>query len=199
MRSIALRPWELAAYMREKKLLVVRPVRHQEDIEVDDDGQFIHAHSHQCPGYCDFACDMRCPFGKPGEVLGIKEPYVIGYETGDGQHYSAIPWTGSDPQRDGKVFYRIDCHDDPKGPQRPWETARSMPPWAIRHRPTIADIRVMRVGEIGADDVIATHIDLIGCSTDTAKRNVFASQWMKDHGKDSWASSPWCWFMNVVE
>jgi hypothetical protein len=186
MKSICLKPWELAAYMREKKLLVVRPVKPQPEFHssLGCIAHYIGRSTYRS------GLPTKCPFGKPGEVLGIKEAWSSFYDSvEDGGIGGDVPIY--------KATYEEDFDEDPS--EVSWHPAVTMPLWAIRHRPTIADIRVMRVGEIGADDVIATHIDLIGCSTDTAKRNVFASQWMKDHGKDSWASSPWCWFMNVVE
>lgn len=72
-----------------------------------------------------------CPYGKPGDRLWVRETFVIGYP-GAGNTYSAIPWTGADPQKDGKVFYRADGDDPKDGPQRPWTPSIHMPRWASR-------------------------------------------------------------------
>jgi hypothetical protein len=156
MNTIALRPWESAAYMREKKLLVVRPVKPQpfEQPELFSDGRW-HA-----PWDNDKAPDdrygIKCPFGKPGEVLGLKEPFQI-YDYCPGEYGGTgelgYPCTKIPKENNGGwcPIYRADDESD-----GPWRPAQHMPLWAIRHRPTIADIRVMRVGEMSEEDAQAT-------------------------------------------
>lgn len=152
MKSIALRPWELAAYRREKNLLVVRPVKPQppegwspiaceeyRPLVPDADGMAVEA-SESIFGAYDEDWGTKCPFGKPGKVLGIKEAGQ--WEAAEFDHTLC----GTTPVMTARIRYAAD------GCPKPWRPAQHMPPWAIRHRPTIADIRVMRVGEMTAQE-----------------------------------------------
>ena len=112
MKTICLKPWELAAYMREKKLLVVRPFHltqmpgetkrdliYRDGIVWAELGEqeydphtkrSIYGAECRLEDNCMFYSPIvsgkgprgegnvvKCPFGKPGEVLGIKEPWGL--------------------------------------------------------------------------------------------------------------------------
>jgi hypothetical protein len=145
MNTIALRPWELAAYMRWKAggckgpFLLVRPVKPQPEFhsELGCIAHYIGRSTYRS------GLPTKCPFGKPGAVLGIKEAWRA---TGSGQ-LSIDGKTVDRPDSPNKVVYRADGWDP-----GPWQPSSRLPLLAIRHRPTIADIRVVRVGEITAQE-----------------------------------------------
>jgi len=210
MKSIALRPWELAAYMRWKNgghkgpFLLVRPVKSRWDNrwEVDDCGpngamwpywpDYVHGGEMDDPR-------MPCPFGKPGEVLGIKEPFEIAPERHEPDNHTWLTYL-ADVHREEIDGSEIDMGRLELGRKY---GARSLPLWAVRHRPTIADIRVMTLKEItsamsreaGCEGGHGTN----GTMYSADPYEHFRYRWKKDHGEKSWAANPWCWFMNVVE
>jgi hypothetical protein len=179
MKTICLKPWELAAYMRWRAgghrgaFLLVRPVkpRRSEMVCSGDCSGPIMEQAWRDPGLgggeylkvpCGDGASQRvfCPFGSIGEVLGVKEPWLAP-EWCDDLAPSLI-------KQDEAIWFRNHPNDDPRGIAEAdgntirisfagkWRPAQHMPPWAIRHRPTIADIRVMRVGEMSEEDAQAT-------------------------------------------
>lgn len=196
MNTIALRPWELAAYMREKKLLVVRPVKPQPPSWAPDK---IGVHDlDEPPGYGFFDEDgaaYRCPFGKPGEVLGIKEAW--NYFGGDEYLY----------QREiSCVAYKATHSSTYWTPDR-WRPSIHMPPWAVRFKPTIADIRVMRVQDVSHEDAMTIGVEDWAGERELPLREQRLSlhqiAWShlcdKVFGAGSWDANIWVWATNVVE
>ena len=159
MKTTCLKTWELAAYMRHKKLLVVRPVKPRRSEMVcsgDCSGPIIEK-AWRDPGLgggeylkvpCGDGASQRvfCPFGSIGEVLGLKEPWSSFFDSvEDGGVGGDVPIY--------RATYAEDFDADPS--EVSWHPAVTMPAWAVRHKPVIESIRVMRVGEITAPDAVS--------------------------------------------
>ena len=113
-----------------------------------------------------YACrseDMiRCPYGKPGDVLYCKETYLFL----DSRHWhergncSKLVTVNGRPKRNG-VEYRADCRGDEESERcrrelgYKWRSPRFMPKWASRLRRTLTDVGCERVNEISEADAIA--------------------------------------------
>jgi len=189
MKSIALRPWELAAYMRHKKLLVVRPVKPQPLARETEFWCVPEGWFGVDPGsetrMATRGAYFQCPFGKPGEVLGIKEACRTG-EALDRLNFAEIassclsagykgPWCPLKYEADGATKEKSELISF-GGEWGKLRSAQHMPEWAVRHRPTIADIRVMRVQDITAPDAVAAEASevLFRDANDPVRKAAFA-------------------------
>ena len=136
------------------------------------------------------ALASRCPYGKPGDRLWVREtcradasqtgPFGVTYMAdaafrpiGSGQHQK---W--ADLHTYGGVF----------GKQVP---SIHMPRWASRITLEVTGIRVERVASISESDAIAEGIDV----TDGEQPSVtFARLWDSINGQRApWQSNPWVW------
>lgn len=144
---------------------------------------------------------IRCPYGQPDDLLWVRETFGIGYDDGD-DGYSAIPWTGSDPKRDGKVFYRASFNENPEEGRLPWKPSIHMPRWASRLTLRITDVRVERVQDISRDDAVAegcvsplkgTELEGVPGDYVADERTSFAQLWSRINGRESWQANPWVW------
>ena len=94
--------------------------------------------------------DIPCPYGQPGDLLWVKEPYYRwdGSGTGKSVIYCAdgawIDW-GREPVWRGSMDL-----DSFFGGKK--TSSRYMPRWASRLTPIITDIRAERVQDISQDD-----------------------------------------------
>lgn len=158
--------------------------------------------------------DRRCPYGQPGDRLWVREAHVIGYESGNPGRYSLIPPTGSDPERDGRVFYRatdarIEGNPEDDGTLR-WRPSIHMPRWASRITLEVIDVRAERVQDITPSDAIAEGVRCWMCNgrvdgTSEEDCGCFHSQaeavssfqvlWDEINGKRGygWNRDPWVW------
>jgi hypothetical protein len=134
-------------------------------------------------------CSVRCPYGKSGDVLWVREGLCRTLASGiiyrDGAFVSpgrVWPW------------------------KRRWLSARFMPKWACRLRLEVLNVRVQRVREISHADIRAegvlgdTHAE-VGQPTRDDERSAriyFAELWDKLNAKRgySWTSNPWVWVIS---
>lgn len=167
------------------------------------------------PDYPDDEDDkVRCPYAdRPGDRLWVREAFTIGYPVHpDATEYSAIPWTGADPQRDGKVFYRASFDEKPDEARMVWRPSIHMPRWASRITLEVTDVRVERLQDISPKDAIAegltfrpgTHgsYGVPGLNDDNplfwriSPVDAYMHLWESINGPGSWDANPWVW---VVE
>lgn len=169
---------------------------------------------------------FRCPYGKPGDHLWVRETFWInhmGYQTG------ALPKIRPDELRDGadawspNLLYLADgtccdqlpeCECATEGKPR-WRPSIHMPRWASRITLEVTRIRIERLQEISEADAWAE-----GCAkgepTDNGgwfpaeepdpsgvgtrgwdcARDWYADLWESINGEGSWEKNPWVW---VVE
>jgi hypothetical protein len=143
----------------------------------------------------------RCPFGRPGDTLWVRET-----------------WARDD--EDGSLLYRADVGKG--GDADDWERNRTegvarcrwrpsihMPRSASRITLEITDVRVERLQEISYEDALAEGMRDPGMTppfpwpsdetpTEFARRTrypqrSFAELWESLNGPGSWAANPWCW------
>lgn len=130
----------------------------------DDVTQWLHAMAK--------GVDMLCPYGKPGDVLWVRETFVLAryddepkflvdhpiqHNPGDGSEWSEEYWLytyyrATDPAPD--LSYEDDENDDGE-PKCKWRPSIFMPRWASRITLEIVNIRVERVQEITRSDAKA--------------------------------------------
>ena len=165
------------------------------------------------PNNVNYSPMPRCPYGKVGDYLWVKETFALAPVCED-----------PDPEIDDDwhVVYRAD------GDERPWRTSLDenaeevpppwkpsifMPRWASRITLEVTGVRVERLHAITDDDARAEGVEPYtppsGCISpdqrvpgpgfddarlgDQPHRLAFADRWGDVHGDDSWAANPWVW------
>lgn len=147
----------------------------------------------------------RCPFGAPGDLLWVREAF----EKIEGQ---TQPWIETDYRATYKHGHRL---GDMIGMKKRWTSASRMPRAASRITQEIADVRVQRLRNISADDVIAEGAAFRRVSTGDARTGcrdcwsvggfealddpvqAYELLWGSLHGRDSWAMNPWLWALTL--
>jgi hypothetical protein len=138
----------------------------------------------------------RCPFGKPGDELWVKETWCQQYTdtgyavfTADGDLDSTCCWyraTTPDVER-------VDDEGWGTG-KSPWSPSIHMPRWASRITLVIDAVRVERLQQISLSDCAAegappTHEDdQVWDSTET-----FRELWDRFNPKHPWSANDWVW------
>lgn len=180
---------------------------------------------YHCMGQKEFA-EKHSPYGQPGDLIWVKEPWRIGEDVGEGWYPGAF--TGdlhliydSDGYRDYRSFpadYRWprnakETHNS-EGTDEHWISygpipSIFMPRWASRLLLEVVSVRVERLQDISEEDVLAEgaahsgecdharrSCEEIGCYGPNSYRGGFADLWQSINGPGSWDKNPWVW---VVE
>lgn len=134
--------------------------------------------------------ETRQPYGWAGDRLWVRETFGISY---DG---SAIPWTGADAQRDGKVIYRATFDEKPDEGRLPWKPSIFMPRWASRITLEITGVRAERLQAISRGDAMDEGCPFPNMAQGQDPRQWYAELWDSINGAGGWAANPWVW---VVE
>lgn len=172
----------------------------------------ICALQHELSNIHDFDVD-RCPYGKPGDRLWVREKW---YQKGSWRKPShpEAEWDDAYFVGSREIVYSADAPkpaDDPNN--RIWWRAKPsihMPRWASRITLEITNVRVERLQDITENDAQAEGCSAVeGCKWHTFKemhagipmhahtaRDAFAALWESINGDDSWDENPWVW---VVE
>jgi len=157
--------------------------------------------------------DGKCPFGKPGQQMWVREVFTIetNFNTGnykpphddgrplrlfndtDGDEvWEQCHYKATDPEPD-LVTYDKDGNEEPGCK---WSPPIFLPRWASRIQLMIKDVRVERVQDITPEDAKAEGVDcccgIDGCD---GKIDEFADLWdsiNKKHGF-GWDVNPWVW------
>lgn len=170
-------------------------------------------------GNPDGDCWIRCPYGQPGDRLWVRETWRVG------EKHDSTPPRGLPPQSmtvlyaaggsaaHGSDGWRFD-EEWPGDTIVPWagklRTSMFMPRWASRITLDITAVRVERLQDISARDIVSegaierAHNDQFGhnpVSRFDGKvyldlRSLWRAGWESINGLDSWAANPWVW---VVE
>jgi hypothetical protein len=112
-----------------------------------------------------------CPYGKPGDVLWVRETWC-------GDRFNGVGYRATDAQ------------------SGPWKPSIFMPRWASRITLEITDVQVERVHDINECDIVAEGIPF---PTDRYVSYeellaAFRDLWDSINGKTyPWASNPWVW------
>lgn len=172
----------------------------------------IHDHVENDGG----VCRVKCPYGKPGDSLWVREsfyiaePYSYGTDPSGEQivykgvphgpvHYAADGFPANTPNRHYPNGLRGGKFAAPD-PHAIWISRPSihMPRWASRLTLEITDVRVERLQSISEDDAKAEGVDEMCVLPGDQGSFVqpYAALWESINGPESWNANPWVW---VVE
>jgi hypothetical protein len=154
----------------------------------------------------------RCPFGKPGDRLWVKEKFAIVAKRWVGGEYETHVVKGPLPKIKPSNY---DIHySDSQDHSGPWRPAAQMLRWASRMELEVANIRVERVQNISESDALAEGLSE-GCKDGVLKkygqsewpwqdwekdpRRAYRFLWDQINKKDPatfWASNPLVWVVD---
>ncbi len=118
-----------------------------------------------------FNSRYKCPYGKPGDRLWVRETWCPDVE----------PYT---------FRYKADGDE----PLERWRPSIHIPRWASRITLEVVSVRVERLQNISEDDALAEGITLVERGTSPVDQ--FNKLWESINGPGSWEANPWVW---VVE
>lgn len=105
---------------------------------------------------------VRCPYGKPGDILYVKEAWSViwtKHEPCEGETIWDVPHRIEYKADTGAKYpgdWPYDCGDDPECPK--WKSGRFMAKRAARIWLEVTDIRAQRVQEISHEDAEAEGV-----------------------------------------
>ncbi len=140
----------------------------------------------------DFPFRQRCPYGKPGDRLWVRETWT---------HEDS--WcSGVDCEQPSHVYHRAtESYPD----SMRWRPSIFMPRWASRIDLEVVSVRVERLQEIGEDDAKAEGVEPSRAGQDErgpvkTYRTGFVRAWDTINGKRApWVSNPWVWVVEFRE
>ena len=139
--------------------------------------------------WCDAAANpdeaMRCPYGKPGDRLWVREAWA--------RNANQL----SDSHMDTSLVYRADDKGRAldNGTEKPWTPSIHMPRWASRITLEVTGVRVERLQDISDDDAQSEGVSPSGDNWG-AHKSAYERLWESINGPGSWDLNPWVW---VVE
>lgn len=154
---------------------------------------------------CNREHRIRCPHGKPGDELWVRESYWHLQHWAGGQEWLWEGWSSIAGDENPKPVVYGGCNPETDFvSQHRWRRRPSihMPRWASRISLRITDVRAERLQEITGADVLAEGVDngyanaSMGQRWDNAQRMAFEKLWDDINGKRpgaSWADNPWVW------
>lgn len=159
-------------------------------------------------------CGIRCPYGKPGDILLTREAWCAS-SAHDDLPPSKIPVGDS-------IAYLAD--GEPRILTGRYRHARFMCRWMCRDRDEITDVRVERLQDIGEADATAEGIELshvdslgrkqwrmyphqdgtpgeeivtyVGKPYTSSPIESYKSLWLSLNGPGSWDLNPWVWVLS---
>jgi hypothetical protein len=158
--------------------------------------------------HADGVSEVRCPYGRPGDRLWVKETWDCTREE------ATMMFDNTNRVASGEKFYMImrSYRADFKGEGAPetgcWRSPLFMPRWASRLLLEITDVRVERLQEISEEDAAAEGMmpqteDLNGISCTWTRRSAFIEHWNALNAKRGygWDVNHWVWVVSfkVIE
>lgn len=142
------------------------------------------AHSIPQNASLDWERDAKCPYGRPGDLLWVREAVCTDWS--DKPVYKADDPTGRRAREAG-------FKNEPR-----YKPSIHMPRWASRLTLQLTDIRVHRLCSMSAIETlregvsIPAHLPADGADLEWAQRE-FTKTWEAIHGAGSWGKNPWVW------
>jgi len=168
---------------------VTNMTRHEEPFSDSPKGDLSWSADHYNPKVISVEQNIRCPYGKPGDRLYVRETWTM-VDT-DGGCESEIPFLR--PPHLG-IEYRADGHELDF-----WKPSIHMPRWASRITLEVTEVRAERVQEITQADAESEGVDFLRHHPDadeplTAKE-LFICLWDSINKKRGygWDENPWTW------
>ena len=183
---------------------------------VNAKGEFIQVFNHK--DHIDSIVDFKYPYGKPGDVLWVRESFFIDHNPIDKtcKHDTVTYKAGllhRDVRRKGVAYSEADIkemcqegwHDSdyPDGAIK-WKPSIHMPKAAARIWLQVTDIRVERLQSISDKDAISEGImeiepdeaykfDIDDAGSCLSANSAFRSLIQSIHGPEIWKHNPWVW------
>lgn len=153
---------------------------------------------------------FKCPYGKPGDRLWVRETWRTGWSYGG--DYPTVQYRATETAHVGSKEYPVldvlrgefgipDPAPHSIVPGGKWKPSIHMPRWASRITLEVVSVRVERLQDITRSDIRAEGI-LVPAefASDDKFRCYLLDQWIKlwesINGPGSWEANPWVW---VVE
>ncbi len=140
---------------------------------------------------------IRCPYGKPGDRLWVREAWSPDPPSDGTWAYTA--WAGCRqgqiagiPERFQHPAFCNYAADWLHGPIT-WTPSIHMPRWASRLLLGITGVRVERLQYITDADALAEGVDRTNTSIPGYALERFRQLWESINGPGSWAANPWVW------
>lgn len=182
---------EVRAILAGVKTQTRRIVKNPEDFGCFT-GDCPHFHRDECENAIgNFGAD-HCPFGKPGDLLWVKEAWRT-LAILDSFSPSGIPNLGLKPLRyeaDGAI------NGPTEYPYGRYRHARFMPRAASRITLEVTGVSVERLKDISDADCFAEGIQQVvneGLQSDGSARATYCALWESINGNGSWYANPWVW------
>lgn len=143
-----------------------------------------------CNSETQFVPGHRCPYGRPGERLWVKETWRAASSSGafhleyraDGSRRSC-----STPPQAG-----LRCQ-----PREGWRSSLFMPRWASRLTLDVLAVRMERLHSISEEDAAAEGDFRRGAlPSGESHRDWYKQVWLSINGADSWERNPWVWVVH---
>ena len=153
-------------------------------------------------GHCsesDSAYEWRCPVGKHGDRIYVRETFVQGYEedplTGRLKQWDEegndIPMTTWYRATNGGITWSDDGESEANVP---WKPAIHMPKSLARIWLEVTGVRVERLQSISRGDAMAEGCPFPNMADGADPRKWFAEVWESTGG--DWAANPWVWVID---
>jgi hypothetical protein len=210
MDSITLKPWEVRGILDGWLTQLVRPAFAKPHQWMEDpafektimhDGDLLAVYTHRsydpafgAKTYTQGIVNIECPFGKPGDVLWVQEPWELRMDNLPGCAYEA------------------DWIDTPIGKLAEWKDAEGMPRECSRLSILNVETKVERIKGINYDQNRDDHYDFCRYMRDCAAhvgehakewvekniaRNVDPDTWNLDYPATPWESNPWVYVATI--
>lgn len=152
----------------------------------------------------------RCPYGKPGDKLWVKETWRhYGNLYKGNKAYALVEYRADGACRQIELKIPLPTRSWWDSGKKPWASPIFMPRWASRITLKVTKIRIQQVQDIGANDIFKEGIDKWeeyegGRVISVAQaRGRFRQLWNSLYAKGDfgWDSNPWVWvieFKRVV-
>jgi hypothetical protein len=189
-KPILVADWKVRAII-DGATVTRRPVKDQHVPTVggrNESGELSNDVPRPMPDWAKAAMVEKCPYGRPGDMLYVRECWGPRMENGkpvEVQQY---------------VKYRADFADDsPPADGMDWHTYEDkwrpsihMPKWAARLWLEIVSVRVERIQEITGDDCLLEGIEPQGIGSDMAMVAAFQKSWDSIY-PGSWDRNDFIW------
>jgi hypothetical protein len=153
---------------------------------------FYFGPENESPGY------FKCPFGRPGNRLWVRETFYIDKTPTDNDG----EWAGYETE----LYYKADDEINPDVDVNliKWTPSIFMPYWASRITLEIINVRVERLQEITEEDALSEGFE-IGHGLDESSpffaKGAFKKYWDSLYTKKpeyQWDANPWVWVIDFT-
>lgn len=165
---------------------------------------------------------IKCPYGRPGDRIWVKETWQYYDWTDDGEpciryaadNATAWPETGTEEwgEKLQDVWEALSMNEnyaiDMAARDRRWRPSIHMPRWASRITLEVTGVKVERLQDISEADAMAEGIVNAGDGNgyqlaDTSHYagtadESYASLWESINGPGSWDANPWVWCVSFT-